>query len=149
MIDTISGPTHKFVITKTKTVNETKKENEKPDDNPETEKDAATSTASTKKELSEAAKIFARNKKYRMANTVMGVPSKDAARASVRNIFRSPLQSPHYDAKFFDSSLIAMKSQNSSSSTVDYVGSAEDIWVKMPDTKKVGILFFFIYIKQR
>ncbi|XP_050513951.1 5'-AMP-activated protein kinase subunit gamma-2 isoform X1 [Diabrotica virgifera virgifera] len=128
VIDTISGPTHKFVITKTKTVKETKNE-EKQSKN---EKDTRPDKKSEKKELSEAAKIFARNKEYRMANTVLGVPSKDAIRPSMKSLFRSPLQSPHYDAKFFDSSLVSMKSLNSSSSTVDYVGSSEDIWVKRP-----------------
>nr|CAD7458814.1 unnamed protein product [Timema tahoe] len=40
----------------------------------------------------------------------------------------SPLPSPHLDKRFFDSSLIEMKSQASSSSTIDN-DSSEDIWV--------------------
>ncbi|CAH0772666.1 unnamed protein product [Bemisia tabaci] len=40
--------------------------------------------------------------------------------------------SPHLDKKFFDSSLIEMKSQASSSSTIDN-DSSEDIWVKRID----------------
>lgn len=44
----------------------------------------------------------------------------------------SPLQSPHLDKRFFDSSLIEMKSQASSSSTIDY-DSTEEIWVKRTD----------------
>ncbi|XP_056631765.1 uncharacterized protein LOC130441914 [Diorhabda sublineata] len=130
VIDTVSGPTHKFVITKTKTINETKNEEKESKSEKEPKNDK-----NEKKELSEAAKIFARNKEYRMANTVLGVPSQDAARPSLRSIFRSPLQSPHYDSRFFDSSLISMKSQTSSSSTLDYVGSNEDVWVKMPPSE--------------
>ncbi|XP_057319535.1 dentin sialophosphoprotein isoform X2 [Microplitis mediator] len=44
----------------------------------------------------------------------------------------SPLPSPHLDKRFFDSSLIEMKSQASSSSTLDY-DSAEEIWIKRVD----------------
>lgn len=44
----------------------------------------------------------------------------------------SPLQSPHLDKRFFDSSLIEMKSQASSSSTIDY-DSTEEVWVKRND----------------
>lgn len=106
VIDTVSGPTHKFVITKIK-------------------------------QPSEAAKNFA-NRKYHPANTV-NFPPTDPKKPSVYSIFKSPLVSPHYDHKFFDSSLIEMKSQTSSSSTIDY-GSAEDIWVKRPsaDLKRVS-----------
>ncbi|KAK5646018.1 hypothetical protein RI129_004482 [Pyrocoelia pectoralis] len=97
VIDTITGPKHKFVITKTK-------------------------------QPSEAAKIFAKRKEYRQSNTVHG---DDFKRPSIYSMFNrtSPLQSPHYDSKFFDSSLIEMKSQTSSTSTLDY-GSTEDIWVR-------------------
>ncbi|CAG9862858.1 unnamed protein product [Phyllotreta striolata] len=128
VIDTISGPTHKFVITKTKTIVETKKESDTTNN-----KEVKEETNSKQKELSAAAKIFARNREYRVANTVLGVPSKDAVRPSVRNIFR--VQSPHYDSKFFDSSLIAMKSPTSSTSTVNN-DAIEDVWVKRPDIKK-------------
>lgn len=114
VIDTVSGPTHKFVITKTKQSPEVSKDEEK-------------------KKPSEAARIFASRKQYRQANTVHGIP--DSNRPSVYNIFRSPL---HYDSRYFDSSLIEMKSQTSSSSTID-AGSTEDIWVKRPaDAKKVN-----------
>jgi 5'-AMP-activated protein kinase regulatory gamma subunit len=44
----------------------------------------------------------------------------------------SPLQSPHLDKRFFDSSLIEMKSQASSSSTIDY-DSTEEVWIKRND----------------
>ncbi|XP_008194318.1 5'-AMP-activated protein kinase subunit gamma-2 isoform X3 [Tribolium castaneum] len=104
VIDTVSGPTHKFVITKTK-------------------------------QPSEAAKIFANRLHYRQANTVHAIPSHDSKRPSVYNIFRTSLPSPHYDTRFFDSSLIEMKSENSSSSTIDCTGSAEDIWVKRSPTE--------------
>ncbi|KAG5863731.1 hypothetical protein JTB14_013621 [Gonioctena quinquepunctata] len=116
VIDTISGPTHKFVITKTK-IEETKNEPEK--------------------KLSEAAKIFANKKRYRQANTVH-VSSYDPNRPSLNTIFKSPLQSPHYDSKFFDSSMIEIKSHSSSTSTVDHSGSVEDIWVKRNDSLSQG-----------
>ncbi|KAK1128303.1 hypothetical protein K0M31_002772 [Melipona bicolor] len=44
----------------------------------------------------------------------------------------SPLPSPHFDKRFFDSSLIEMKSQASSSSTLDY-DSTEEVWVRRVD----------------
>ncbi|KAK4879544.1 hypothetical protein RN001_007690 [Aquatica leii] len=101
VIDTITGPKHKFVITKTK-------------------------------QPSEAAKIFAKRKEYRQSNTVHG---DDFRRPSIYSMFNrtSPLQSPHYDRRFFDSSLIEMKSQTSSTSTLDY-GSNEDIWLPRNST---------------
>ncbi|XP_074032736.1 SNF4/AMP-activated protein kinase gamma subunit [Leptinotarsa decemlineata] len=110
VIDTISGPTHKFVITKP---NIEESQNEPP------------------KELSKAAKLFSNKKQYFQANTVHAISSCDPKKPSVRTIFKAPLQNLHYDAKFFDSSLIEMKS--SSSSTIDQGGSAEDIWVKRKD----------------
>lgn len=124
VIDTVSGPTHKFVITKTKQIHENVYNNN--DNN---------------KPMSEAAKIFAERKQYRQANTVHAFPPRgDTKRPSLQSIFRSPLQSPHYDTKFFDSSLIEMKSQTSSSSTIDCSGSNEDIWVKRTenDNKRVS-----------
>lgn len=125
VIDTVTGPTHKFVITKTKTTSESDSVQEPP----------------TPKKLSEAARIFASRKQYRQANTVGAVPSKDVKRPTADSLFRSPLQSPHMDSKFFDTSLIDIKNLNSSTSTVDYSGSAEDIWVKRIDpdlVKKVS-----------
>jgi len=47
----------------------------------------------------------------------------------------SPLQSPHLDKRFFDVSLIEMKSQASSSSTLDY-DSTEEVWVRRSDLAK-------------
>lgn len=44
----------------------------------------------------------------------------------------SPLQSPHFDKRFFDSSLVEMRSQASSSSTLDY-DSNDEIWVRRID----------------
>ena len=44
----------------------------------------------------------------------------------------SPLPSPHLDKRFFDCSLIEMKSQASSSSTLDY-DSMDEVWVKRND----------------
>lgn len=133
VIDTVSGPTHKFVIVKTKTSNVK--------DEPKVPVSSEDSMAS--KKLSEAAKIFASRKQYRQANTVHGIPGFEPKRPPVSSLFRSPLTSPHYDSKFFDSSLIEMKSQTSSSSTVDYSGSVDDIWVKRTDldTKKVSVFF--------
>lgn len=55
----------------------------------------------------------------------------------------SPLPSPHLDKRFFDSSLIEMKSQASSSSTIDY-DSTEEIWVRRLDQsldKKRKVIF--------
>ncbi|KAK9888383.1 hypothetical protein WA026_000633 [Henosepilachna vigintioctopunctata] len=137
VIDTVSGPTHKFVITKTKQSSNvdnttTTTSCSKPELSPVEEK---SSQNKEKKKPSEAARIFASRKQYRQANTVHGIP--DSNRPSVYNIFRSPLQSPHYDSRFFDSSLIEMKSQTSSSSTIDAAGSSDDIWVRRTtDVKK-------------
>ncbi|XP_011502544.1 PREDICTED: 5'-AMP-activated protein kinase subunit gamma-2 isoform X2 [Ceratosolen solmsi marchali] len=44
----------------------------------------------------------------------------------------SPFPSPHFDKRFFDSSLVEMKSEASSSSTLDY-DSTEEIWVRRID----------------
>lgn len=109
VIDTVSGPTHKFVITKTKQPSE-----------------VATSN------------FTKNNRKYQQANTVNFPTEANKSRPSLYSIFgKSSLSSPHYDTKFFDSTLIEMKSQTSSSSTID-CDSTEDIWVKrVPDNKKV------------
>lgn len=121
VIDTVTGPTHKFVITKAKQPLDREKKEEK--------------------QPSEAAKKFAatHHREYRQSNTV-NFPPTDTKRPSVYNVFRSPIQSPHYDHRFFDSSLIEMKSQTSSSSTIDY-GSTEDIWVRRTpaDLKRVSV----------
>lgn len=123
VIDTVSGPTHKFVIVKTKTS----------DIKEEPKSLTVTQEPSSPKKLSEAAKIFANRKQYRQANTVHGIPGYELKRPLVSSLFKSPLQSPHYDSKFFDSSLIEMKSETSSTSTLDYSGSVEDVWVKRTD----------------
>lgn len=132
VIDTVSGPTHKFVIVKTKT-NDVKEES-----------DASTPTnePAEPKKLSEAARIFANRKQYRQANTVHGIPGFEPKRPPVSSLFKSPLHSPHYDAKFFDSSLIEMKSHTSSSSTVDYSGSVDDIWVKRIEVEDKKVSHF-------
>ncbi|XP_043288182.1 dentin sialophosphoprotein isoform X2 [Venturia canescens] len=61
----------------------------------------------------------------------MTFPATDPPCYSSSMIFSrtSPLPSPHLDKRFFDSSLIEMKSQASSSSTLDY-DSTEEIWVR-------------------
>lgn len=41
----------------------------------------------------------------------------------------------HMDKVFFDSSLVEMKSQASSSSTIDTIGSADEVWVKRIDRR--------------
>lgn len=60
----------------------------------------------------------------------------------------SPLPSPHMDKKFFDSNLIEIKSQASSTSTLDYSSSTEDIWVRRIDfvqerKRRVSNFLFF------
>lgn len=124
VIDTVSGPTHKFVVTKTK--------------QPKTE------AVEEKKPKTEAEKIFASRQQYRQANTVHGIPPHDSKRPSVYSIFsRTSFVSPHYDSRFFDSSLIEMKNQTSGGSATDCSGSAEDIWVRRSPTefKKVRMNF--------
>nr|CAH7757520.1 unnamed protein product [Callosobruchus chinensis] len=148
VIDTVTGPTHKFVIVKTKSADARNDlsptgdrttvvgdagaaENGTGSGRSADRKEGSTGYTDTRK-LSEAAKIFASRKQYRQANTVHGVPSQEESRRpTADSIFvRSPLQSPHYDTKFFDSSLVEMKSRTSSSGTVDNCGSAEDIWIR-------------------
>lgn len=123
VIDTITGPTHKFVITKTK------QPSDGGDRGKSKEKDTST------KKPSEAAKGFVRKGRYVQSNTVH-FPTTDSKRPSVYSLFN---RAPHYDSKFFDSSLIEMKSQTSSATTLD-IGSNEDIWVRRPqgDLKKVS-----------
>lgn len=127
VIDTITGPTHKFVITKTK---------QSPDGTVKESK----SKSSTTKQPSEAAKVFAKRNRYVQSNTVH-FPTTDSKRPSVYSLFN---RAPHYDSKFFDSSLIEMKNQTSSASTLDTV-SADDIWIRRrpADIKKVSLYIFF------
>jgi hypothetical protein len=63
----------------------------------------------------------------------------------------SPFPSPHLDKRFFDSSLVEMKSEASSSSTLDY-DSTEEIWVRRVDftherQKRVSKLHSIIFLK--
>nr|XP_012148371.1 PREDICTED: dentin sialophosphoprotein isoform X5 [Megachile rotundata] len=64
----------------------------------------------------------------------MTFPATDPPSYSTSMTFSrtSPLPSPHLDKRFFDSSLIEMKSQASSSSTLDY-DSTEEVWVRRVD----------------
>ena len=64
----------------------------------------------------------------------MTFPATDPPCYSSSMIFSrtSPLPSPHLDKRFFDSSLIEMKSQASSSSTIDN-DSTEEIWIRRVD----------------
>ncbi|XP_030747968.1 uncharacterized protein LOC115876365 [Sitophilus oryzae] len=147
VIDTVTGPTHKFVITKTKQQHQepaaASVENVDSSVNiaPIKPSNSATfsSEASKKKYMSDAAKIFASRQQYKMSNTVGAIPQQ-SQRIPAYSIFanRSPLASPHLDNKFFDSSLIELKSPGSSSTGVDCNGSEEDIWVKRdgPDQKR-------------
>ncbi|GJQ70365.1 hypothetical protein Trydic_g22797 [Trypoxylus dichotomus] len=115
VIDTITGPTHKFVITKTKQPPDGSDYMKAKDDN--------------NKKPSEAAKVFAKKSRYVQSNTVH-FPT-DSKRPSVYSIFN---RAPHYDSKFFDSSLIEIKSQTSSTSALD-IESNEDIWIKRSPTE--------------
>lgn len=80
----------------------------------------------------------------------MTFPATDPPSYSSSMIFSrtSPLPSPHLDKRYFDSSLIEMKSQASSSSTLDY-DSTEEIWVRRVDfvqeRKRRVIKFFIIF----
>ncbi|XP_026829759.1 uncharacterized protein LOC105275230 isoform X2 [Ooceraea biroi] len=64
----------------------------------------------------------------------MTFPATDPPSYSTSMTFSrtSPLPSPHLDKRFFDSSLIEMKSQASSTSTLDY-DSTEEVWVRRMD----------------
>ncbi|KAL0105605.1 hypothetical protein PUN28_015832 [Cardiocondyla obscurior] len=64
----------------------------------------------------------------------MTFPATDPPSYSTSMTFSrtSPLPSPHFDKRFFDSSLIEMKSQASSTSTLDY-DSTEEVWVRRMD----------------
>ncbi|XP_066251285.1 uncharacterized protein SNF4Agamma isoform X1 [Euwallacea similis] len=139
VIDTVTGPTHKFVIVKTK-----QPTSEVPSGDSTLESAATSSTKdislsdSKRKHMAEVAKIFASpRQKYKQSNTVGAVPSQ-SDRIPAYSIFagKSPLASPHYDSRFFDSTLIELRSQNSSTSTVDYNDGVEDIWIKRPELEK-------------
>ncbi|XP_025829905.1 5'-AMP-activated protein kinase subunit gamma-2 isoform X2 [Agrilus planipennis] len=121
VIDTVSGPTKKFVITKPK---QSKLE--------KNHLQYSSFDGGTSKKPSEAAKIFAKRKEYRQSNTVHFPTSDESKRPSVYSLFsRTPsLQSPHYDRRFFDQSLIEMRSQTSSTSTLDCGSTDDDIWVR-------------------
>ncbi|XP_024868187.1 lisH domain-containing protein C1711.05-like [Temnothorax curvispinosus] len=64
----------------------------------------------------------------------MTFPATDPPSYSASMTFSrtSPLPSPHFDKRFFDSSLIEMKSQASSTSTLDY-DSTDEVWVRRMD----------------
>lgn len=77
----------------------------------------------------------------------MTFPATDPPTYSTSMTFSrtSPLPSPHLDKRYFDSSLIEMKSQASSSSTLDY-DSTEEVWVRRVDfvqerKRKVSLSF--------
>lgn len=81
--------------------------------------------------------------------TTMTFPATDPPNYCNSMIFSrtSPLPSPHLDKRFFDSSLIEMKSQASSSSTLDY-DSAEEIWIKRVDfmqERKRRVSFTYLF----
>lgn len=154
VIDTVTGHTHKFVIVKTKetpstTLTETlpssvnTQQISSSNSNPTKDNSSFALEASKKRHMAEVAKIFATRKNYKQNNTVGAVPSQ-TQRLAAYSIFsgKSPLASPHYDAKFFDSSLIELRSQNSSTSTVDYADGTEDIWVKRPVPEKTKVSYF-------
>ncbi|XP_015586560.1 dentin sialophosphoprotein [Cephus cinctus] len=68
------------------------------------------------------------------AGSGMTFPATDPPTYSSSMTFSrtSPLPSPHLDKRFFDSSLIEMKSQASSTSTLDY-DSTDEIWIRRVD----------------
>ncbi|XP_023245157.1 lisH domain-containing protein C1711.05 [Copidosoma floridanum] len=81
-----------------------------------------------------------RKSSLRRRNTTgpgMVLPAMDNLSDSASTTFSkiSPLQSPHLDKRFFDSSLIEMKSQASSSSTLDY-DSTDEIWIRRIDVRQ-------------
>lgn len=106
----LSGPTHKFLVSKTQLPN-----------------------------------APVRRRHYQQANTVH-FPATEPRKPSLYSIFNrtSPLPSPHFDKRFFDSSMVEMKSLASSTSTIDN-DSSEDIWVMRPDIASKNVSSFFIY----
>lgn len=79
-----------------------------------------------------------RKRYYKQSNTVH-FPATDPRKPSVYTIFNrtSPLPSPHFDKRFFDSSLIEMRSLVSSTSTLE--DSMEDIWIKRPEPEMKSV----------
>ncbi|XP_044730606.1 uncharacterized protein LOC123293765 isoform X2 [Chrysoperla carnea] len=96
----LTGPKHKFIVTKTQ----------------------------TQTQIAQAL----RRRPYNQAYTVHFPTTSDTYRPSVQGIFNraSPLPSPHLDKRFFDQSLIEMKSQASSTSTLDDSSIIDEVWVK-------------------
>lgn len=162
VIGTITGPTHKFVITKTKNCHDSAEENS-----------TELSTASESKRIinisnrqepheelllsddgycfrqqSEVAKqLFASRKKYFQSNTVHFPTSDPRARPSVYSIFdgeeplaKSALERPHYDSQFFDSSLVEMKNSEINVNTglnmnrdgKNSSASVHEVWIRRP-----------------
>lgn len=136
-VQELTGTTHKFLVTKTKIPKDTK------DIKDAIETTTTTKTPSTSNQIKIPPAL--RRRHYNVSNTVH-FPATDPRKPSVHSIFNrtSPLPSPHFDKRFFDSSLIEIRSQASSTSTVDQ-DSAEDIWIKRPesDGKNVSYYYFF------
>lgn len=128
-IQELTGTTHKFVVTKAK--------------------DSKTDADS--KDLKTVIKPLVpsafRKRNYHPSNTVH-FPATDPRKPSLYSIFSrtSPLQSPHFDKRFFDSSLIEMRSQASSTSTLDQ-DSIEDIWIKRPEKEIKPVSLFILFFK--
>lgn len=154
VIDTITGPKHKFVITKTKNNNST--ENYSTTTSDSTNISNKTTLLQGFQDFdkscigqpSEAAKqLFASRRKYFQSNTVHFPTSDTSARPSVYSIFdgeerlaKSTLDRPHYDSQYFDSTLIEMKNA-SSNKTIDQnmnndekicSTNIQDVWVRRP-----------------
>lgn len=73
-----------------------------------------------------------RRRPYNQAYTVH-FPTTSDPRPSVQGIFNrgSPLPSPHLDKRFFDRSMIEMKSEASSTSTLDETSmELDEVWIK-------------------
>ncbi|XP_063223688.1 5'-AMP-activated protein kinase subunit gamma-2 isoform X2 [Bacillus rossius redtenbacheri] len=78
----------------------------------------------------------------RRRNTMSGLSRRSPSPAPLHDPYLTwtrgcPLPSPHLDRRFFDSSLVEMKSQASSSSTIDY-DSSEEVWVMRQDVSAPG-----------
>lgn len=127
-VQELTGPTHKFLVTKT----------------------PASATNKPNPIIKPILPPAMRRRPYTVSNTVH-FPATDPRKPSVHSIFNrtSPLPSPHFDKRFFDSSLIEIRSQASSTSTVDQ-DSIEDVWVKRPEkeVKTVsGLCFLNLFLK--
>ena len=79
------------------------------------------------------AQAFDFNKNYKMSNTIQIPVTETYNRPTARSLFNrlSPMPSPHLDRRFFDSSLVEMRSLASSTSTL--ADSLEDIWIRRYD----------------